>query len=82
MNNEILVGVMDSVVKALIERGYNPYAQIKGYLSEGNPIYITSHNNARNMLQTLDKSEIKDYMHHWERYQDEKWRIEFVKSHF
>ena len=32
--------------------------QIMGYLASGDPIYITSHNGARNLLTRLDKDEI------------------------
>lgn len=82
MSNEAFVSVMNHVVEALIERGYNPYSQIKGYLLEDESAYITSYNGARSAIQTLDKKMVSEYLHNWEKYQDEKWRLEFVKSHF
>lgn len=44
MNRELFEALMDNIVSALIERGYNPYAQIKGALLEDEPNYITGHN--------------------------------------
>ena len=53
---------MEIIVEALIERGYDPYAQIYGYLQENNPMYITQYRNARELIQTLDKNLIKQYI--------------------
>ena len=51
-------GILRLVCDALREKGYNPVDQIVGYLASGDPIYITSHNGARNLLTRLDKDEI------------------------
>ena len=53
---------MEIIVGALKERGYDPYAQLYGYLKENNPVYITQHKNARELIQTLDKNMIKQYI--------------------
>ena len=53
---------MEMIVSALKEKGYDPYAQLYGYLQEDNPIFITQHKKARSIIQTLDKDEIKSYM--------------------
>lgn len=53
---------MDMIVSALAERGYDPYAQLYGYLKENNPMYITKHRNARELIQTLDNNLIKQYI--------------------
>ena len=53
---------MDMIVSALVERGYDPYAQLYGYLKENNPMYITKHRNARELIQTLDNNLIKQYI--------------------
>ena len=45
---------MGFIVAALKEQGYDPYAQLYGYIKENEPTYITSHNNARCLIQTLD----------------------------
>jgi len=51
---DILSGVYD----ALEEKGYSPVNQIVGYLLSGDPAYITSHKNARNMIRRLDRDEL------------------------
>ena len=39
--------IMEQVVAALKDKGYEPTSQIIGYILSGDPTYITSHNNAR-----------------------------------
>lgn len=53
---------MEIIVSALQEKGYDPYAQLFGYLQENNPVYITQHQNARSLIQTLDKKQIEQYI--------------------
>ena len=50
------------IVSALEERGYDPYAQLLGYLKEDNVAYITSHRDARLLVTTLDKEDIARYL--------------------
>ena len=49
---------LDIVYKALCEKGYNPSAQIVGYLMSGDPTYITAHNNARIIMSHLDRYDV------------------------
>lgn len=53
---------MEIIISALQEKGYDPYDQLYGYLQEDNLIYITQHRNARTLIQTLDKKQIKQYI--------------------
>ncbi|MHB1418136.1 MAG: IreB family regulatory phosphoprotein [Bacillota bacterium] len=46
------------VYQALTEKGYNPINQMVGYLLSGDPAYITSHNNARNLIRKLERDEL------------------------
>ena len=46
------------VYQALVERGYNPFNQIVGYIMSGDPTYITSHNNARSLIMKVERDEI------------------------
>ncbi|MBQ0005749.1 MAG: IreB family regulatory phosphoprotein [Clostridiales bacterium] len=46
------------VYNALTERGYNAIDQIVGYLTSGDPSYITSHNNARSIILKMDRDEL------------------------
>lgn len=53
---------MEHIVAALKERGYDPYAQLTGYVKENEPTYITSHKDARKLIQTLDFERVKQYV--------------------
>lgn len=46
------------IYSALSERGYNAIDQIVGYLTSGDPSYITSYNNARNIILKMDRDEL------------------------
>ena len=50
--------IISSVFKALKEKGYNPISQFVGYLLSGDPTYITSYNNSRVMISSLERDEI------------------------
>ena len=50
--------IMRIVLEALREKGYNPVSQISGYLSSGDPAYITNHNDARNLIRSLERDEL------------------------
>lgn len=43
------------VYDALKEKGYNPINQIVGYILSEDPTYITTHNNARNLIRRIDR---------------------------
>ncbi|MDS1030026.1 IreB family regulatory phosphoprotein [Bacillota bacterium LX-D] len=48
------------VYEALQKKGYNPINQLVGYLLSGDPAYITSHNNARNLIRRLERDELME----------------------
>jgi uncharacterized protein (UPF0297 family) len=50
--------VLLAAYRALEEKGYNPINQLVGYLLSGDPAYITSHNNARNLMRKLERDEL------------------------
>ena len=50
--------VLKKVYDALQEKGYNPINQIVGYILSGDPTYITSYNDARNLIRQLDRDEL------------------------
>lgn len=54
--------IMDDVVLALYEKGYNPKAQIEAFIKLNNPMYITKHKKAREKIQELTIEEIKEYL--------------------
>ena len=43
---------------ALQEKGYNPINQIVGYILAEDPTYITTHQNARNIIRHIDRDEL------------------------
>lgn len=49
---------MSEVYSALKEKGYNPIAQLVGYLISGDPTYITNHKNARSIIRRIERDEI------------------------
>ena len=80
MSVDMNIITINLVVEALIERGLNPYTQLKGYVLEDNDLYITSHQNARKLIKTVDKQFIEKYLTDWELYQEKEWIIEFLNS--
>lgn len=54
--------ILKEVYNALQEKGYNPINQIVGYILSGDPTYITSHNNARNLIREVERDELLDKM--------------------
>jgi len=55
---QILIAVYD----ALKEKGYNPINQIVGYILSEDPTYITTHNNARNLIRHIDRDVLLQYL--------------------
>ncbi len=47
--------ILTIVYDALKEKGYNPINQIVGYILSEDPTYITTHNNARNLIRRIDR---------------------------
>ena len=54
--------ILTDVYNALVEKGYNPINQIVGYILSGDPTYITSHNNARNLIRQVERDELLEKM--------------------
>lgn len=44
--------------EALNERGYNSVNQLAGYLISNDPAYISSHKDARSVIQSVDRADI------------------------
>ncbi len=61
-NNVKYKEVLKEVYKALDEKGYNPVNQIVGYILSGDPTYITSHNDARNIIRKVERDELLEKM--------------------
>ena len=62
MDERQFADAMEHIVSALMERGYDPYAQLTGYVTEDEPTYITSYKGARQLILTLDKEQVQRYV--------------------
>lgn len=58
--NKTTKEVLSTIYEALEDRGYNPIDQIVGFILSGDPSYITSHNDARNMVMQLDRDDLTE----------------------
>ncbi|WP_459128805.1 IreB family regulatory phosphoprotein [Guggenheimella bovis] len=66
-NNDLLKSqetrqILLKVYDALVERGYNPINQLVGYFISGDPTYITSNQDARNLIKKIDRDEILEIL--------------------
>ena len=57
------------IYDALVQKGYNPINQSVGYILSEDPTYITTHNNARNLIRHIDRDEllqilVRSYLKH------------------
>ena len=50
--------ILKIVYDALDEKGYNAIDQMVGYILSGDPSYITSHNNARNVIRHIERDDL------------------------
>ncbi|MCR5481694.1 MAG: IreB family regulatory phosphoprotein [Clostridia bacterium] len=50
--------ILKTVYNALEEKGYNSIDQMVGYILSGDPSYITSHNNARNIIRHIERDDL------------------------
>ncbi len=56
--SEQIKEIMNEVYAALTEKGYDPMSQLVGYLLSGDPTYITSHKNARGIINRVERDEV------------------------
>ena len=54
--------ILKQVYQSLVEKGYNPINQIVGYILSGDPTYITSYNDARNLIRKIERDELLEKM--------------------
>ena len=56
--DSVAAGILQHVYQALVAKGYDPVAQLTGFIMTGDPTYITSHENARSLICRLQRDEI------------------------
>lgn len=59
-NKDDASATIRAVYQALNEKGYAASNQIVGYLISGDPSYITSYKDARNIIQNIERDELMD----------------------
>lgn len=50
------------IIHSINDAGYEPHAQLCGYLSTGKDIYITRKGNAREKIKALNWIKLKEYV--------------------
>ena len=53
---------LKEVCMSLREKGYNEINQLVGYIMSGDPGYISSHNDARNKITSIERSTIVEVL--------------------
>ena len=62
VNDEVVKSTLRDVLESLEERGYNPINQIVGYIISGDLGYISSYQDARRKMQSLDRSKVVEVL--------------------
>lgn len=62
MSSQEFIKTMEYIIQAMREKGYDPYQQLRGYLLENEPGYITRYKDARTLIQTLDMDQVKRFV--------------------
>ena len=50
------------VIAALSDAGYDPYAQLTGFIQTGDDTFITRRNDARAIVSSLDREMVAQYV--------------------
>ncbi len=60
--DESIKSILTTVYQSLEEKGYNPINQIVGYILSEDPTYITTYNNARNLIRKIDRDDLLEIL--------------------
>ena len=52
---------LNKIVSLLENAGYDPIAQLQGYIEEGDDSYITRQGNARDMINKIKRESVIEY---------------------
>ena len=53
--------LLDQIAASIRKAGFEPYDQITGYLRTGNDRYITRTGDARELIKSIDRKDLKQY---------------------
>ena len=62
MEDEKFIAAMESIVSSIEKTGMDPYSQLYGYLTTGKEEYITRTDNARELIKTLNRRQVYEYV--------------------
>lgn len=62
MNQMQFDAAIQKIVSAMRTAGYDPYMQLKGYVTSGENTYITRQGGARDLVSQMDVEQIKDFL--------------------
>lgn len=60
--NNTFENKLNEIINLMKEKGYDPIAQLTGYVEVKSLDYITRHGGARDKIQELDIEDIKNYL--------------------
>ena len=58
----VLEKTMEHIVASIHAAGFDPYAQLYGYLKTGDETYITRAGDARYIIKTIDRDQLRKYV--------------------
>ena len=59
---ENTIEILHHIADSIRETGTDPHDQLIGYITTGDVTYITRRNNARALIQTIDKKDVKQFV--------------------
>ena len=62
MEDNKFIAAMESIVSSIEKTGMDPYSQLYGYLTTGKEEYITRTGNARELIKTLNRQQVYEYV--------------------
>ena len=75
VRRENIKHILGKINDALEERGYNAVNQIAGYLISNDPAYISSHKNARTIVQSVERYDIIEELVRYYLKEDNQWEL-------
>ena len=54
--------ILQHIADTIRQTGNDPHDQLLGYITTGDVTYITRRNNARELIQTVDKKDVKQFV--------------------
>lgn len=62
MQDTLFLQTISTITSAMKQVGHDPYEQLVGYLQTGHDYYITRTMGARDLIRSLDRSKLQEYV--------------------